>query len=106
MPNPDYRAQHSMHWIVAAPAQKFLNRAQNLFPDGLPVDVALGKQCVRPHGGLHRRLVPVPVDEQLGSLPNVFLFAHRLDRRQPAAWASASEQNQCSPFEVSIRVCS
>jgi len=59
---------------------------------------------VRPPVRIGRCLVAVPVDEHLGRAPDVDVLGHCRDRRQPAASASASEQNQRSPFEASIRV--
>ena len=38
--------------------------------------------------------------------PDIDLRYHCCDLRQPAAMASSSEQNQRSPFEVLMRVCS
>lgn len=93
-----------MQQIVAASAQEFFDRALDAHPDPLAVDVPVGEQLVRPRCRVNRRLVAVPFDEQLGRAPNVDLRGHRRDSRHPAAWASASEQNQRSPFDVSIRV--
>lgn len=93
-----------MQRIVAAAAQEFFDRALDTHPDALAVDVAVGEQLVRPHGGVDRRFVAVPIDEHLGGAPDVDVLGHCRDRRHPAAWASASEQNQRSPFAVSIRV--
>lgn len=74
-----------MNRIAVSRAQQVVRRVQDQLPDQLPLDVALSKQFVRPHGGVDRRLGSVLIDEQLGRAPDVGFIGHRTDRRQPAA---------------------
>ena len=53
---------------------------------------------------LIRGRVAVTVGQRLSGAPDVDFLGHRRERRQPAARASASVQNQRSPFAGSIRV--
>jgi hypothetical protein len=70
----------------------------------LRIRVASLKAFIGLHGCKDLGLAPVLIDQQLSGAVYVDVLDHRLERRHPAARASASVQNHRSPLEVVILV--